>query len=179
MPCPSHPPWQDKHNVQNYVWDTECSRPSLLKLRSSKMRHRAVWQMGANILEEPRLNTLALRYRSKTLAWRCSVWKSPEIPAILNEGFCGFPQPLQANAAIYPQLGHDRFLPNPFQFISYRPMLYTLGWPVKLLMAFASTVILGFRPRRDLWPRFLLSPRHVCLEMRPTLRRGKGSVFLF
>jgi hypothetical protein len=31
----------------------------------------------------------------------------------------------------------------------------------KLLLALASIVILGFRSRRDLWPRFLFSPRQV------------------
>jgi hypothetical protein len=32
---------------------------------------------------------------------------------------CGFPQSLQANYGILQQLGHERFLPNPFQSIVY------------------------------------------------------------
>jgi hypothetical protein len=42
----------------------------------------------------------------------------------------GFLQSLQTNAGIVPRLGHNRFLPNPFQFIihdsSYYPPLYSL-----------------------------------------------------
>jgi hypothetical protein len=33
--------------------------------------------------------------------------------------YVGFPQFLKANAGIVPQLDHDCFLPNPFQFISH------------------------------------------------------------
>lgn len=42
-------------------------------------------------------------YVSETEAWQC----------------CGFPQSLQTNAGIIPQLGQESFLPNPFQFIIY------------------------------------------------------------
>jgi hypothetical protein len=39
-------------------------------------------------------------------------------------GFCGFPQSLQANAGIDLKLGHDHFLPHPFQFIvHYHPLI--------------------------------------------------------
>jgi hypothetical protein len=41
-----------------------------------------------------------------------SAWR----PTILTGFFRSFPQPLQANAGIALKLGHDRFLPNPFQF---------------------------------------------------------------
>jgi hypothetical protein len=34
--------------------------------------------------------------------------------------FRGIPQSLWANIALVPRSGHDRFLPNPFQFISHR-----------------------------------------------------------
>jgi hypothetical protein len=37
----------------------------------------------------------------------------------------------------------------------------SIGRSVELLLAFAITIILSFRSRRDLWPRFLFSPRHV------------------
>jgi hypothetical protein len=40
--------------------------------------------------------------------------------AVPAEAFlCFFPQSLQVNAGIVPQLGHNCFLPNPFQFKYY------------------------------------------------------------
>jgi hypothetical protein len=36
---------------------------------------------------------------------------------ILSRAFGGFPQYLHANVAILPQLGHERLLPQRFQFI--------------------------------------------------------------
>ena len=33
--------------------------------------------------------------------------------------FSALPQPLQTNAILVPELGHDRFLPNPCQFFIY------------------------------------------------------------
>jgi hypothetical protein len=36
---------------------------------------------------------------------------------ILTNAFYGFPQTVQANAEIAPQLGHELFLLNPMQFI--------------------------------------------------------------
>jgi hypothetical protein len=38
---------------------------------------------------------------------------------LFRQGFCGFPQFLQADIRIVPQLGQDSFLPNPFQFITH------------------------------------------------------------
>jgi hypothetical protein len=37
---------------------------------------------------------------------------------------------------------------------------HIIGRWVKLLLAQAKIVILGFESRRDPWPRFLFSPRH-------------------
>jgi hypothetical protein len=39
-------------------------------------------------------------------------------PIILTEVSCDFPQSFQADDEILPQLGHDHFLPSPFQLIS-------------------------------------------------------------
>jgi hypothetical protein len=36
-----------------------------------------------------------------------------------NITVCGFAKYRQYNSRLLPQLGHDRFLPNPFPFISY------------------------------------------------------------
>jgi len=36
------------------------------------------------------------------------------------ENFCGFPQPLHENFGISPQIGHDYFLANPFQFFTFQ-----------------------------------------------------------
>jgi hypothetical protein len=33
--------------------------------------------------------------------------------------FSSLPHPLQANAILVPELDHDRFLPNPCQFVTY------------------------------------------------------------
>jgi hypothetical protein len=41
---------------------------------------------------------------------------SARMRAILTEILRGFPQSLHANAGIICELGHDRFLPHPFQF---------------------------------------------------------------
>jgi hypothetical protein len=45
-----------------------------------------------------------------------------------NDSYRGFPQSLQVNSGIVPRLGHNRFVPSPFQFIiihlSYHPTLY-------------------------------------------------------
>jgi hypothetical protein len=41
------------------------------------------------------------------------------VPAILIEVFLGFTQSLHANYGRVPRLGHDRYLPDLFQFISY------------------------------------------------------------
>jgi hypothetical protein len=38
-----------------------------------------------------------------------------------TEAICGFPQSLQADAEIVPQLGYDLFFPNTFQFIIHLP----------------------------------------------------------
>jgi hypothetical protein len=39
---------------------------------------------------------------------------------ICDWSFRRFPQSLAANDIIVPRVGHDRFLPNPFQFIIHR-----------------------------------------------------------
>jgi hypothetical protein len=39
----------------------------------------------------------------------------------------------------------------------------SVSWLVKLLLALASTIILGFESCWDPWPSFLFSPRHVCV----------------
>jgi hypothetical protein len=42
-------------------------------------------------------------------------------PAILTEGFCGFPQSFWVNTRLVPSLGNDHFLANTFQFIMLPP----------------------------------------------------------
>jgi hypothetical protein len=46
--------------------------------------------------------------------------------AILTEGFCDSPKSPLADAGIFSRLGHDRFFPNPFQFIIHQ-LPYILG----------------------------------------------------
>jgi hypothetical protein len=63
-----------------------------------------------------------------------SVRISSRSPAIPNESFRILPQSLQTNSGIVPRLGHDPFLPNPFQFKSRGVRLSPLGtsasnWP--------------------------------------------------
>jgi hypothetical protein len=54
-----------------------------------------------------------------------SVRISVATPANLT-GFLSFPQSLEGSARIIPRLGHDLFLPNPFQFtLIYNP---AIGW---------------------------------------------------
>ena len=43
--------------------------------------------------------------------------------AILTENFSDFPQSVQGNFGISPQLGHDYFLANPFQFFIFSIIL--------------------------------------------------------
>jgi hypothetical protein len=66
------------------------------------------------------------------LIGRSRVWISVETPNILTEVLRGFPQSLKANAGIVPQTGHDRFLPDPSQFIihlsCYQLTLYSLRY---------------------------------------------------
>jgi hypothetical protein len=50
----------------------------------------------------------------------CSIRILAGISAILTGGFRGFPRALQGNTGILFRLGHNRFHPNPFQFISNR-----------------------------------------------------------
>jgi hypothetical protein len=38
--------------------------------------------------------------------------------------FRGFPQPLQINSKVVPQLGHYWFLPKPLHFIDYPTILH-------------------------------------------------------
>jgi hypothetical protein len=53
--------------------------------------------------------------------YSCSRSDGPEISAET------WTQTLGANTRIIPRLGHNRFLPNPFQFIHHRPIrLYTV-----------------------------------------------------
>jgi hypothetical protein len=47
---------------------------------------------------------------------------------ILSEVFHAFPQFFQANVVMIPQLGHDCFLPNPFQFINHPTIRLFLVW---------------------------------------------------
>jgi hypothetical protein len=49
----------------------------------------------------------------------CFVRISAETPAIPNKVLCGFPQSHQTNSEPVSRFGHDRFLLNPFQFITY------------------------------------------------------------
>jgi hypothetical protein len=53
-------------------------------------------------------------YQHCFLFWRLRFQMSARKPAILTEGFCGFPQLLQANAFVVPvlKLGHDRSQPD-------------------------------------------------------------------
>jgi hypothetical protein len=39
---------------------------------------------------------------------------------ILTKVLCDLPQSLQANAVIIPRIGHEYFLPNPFQLVIHR-----------------------------------------------------------
>jgi hypothetical protein len=60
-----------------------------------------------------------------------SVRISGETPGILAEALLEFPQYRQENSGIIPGLGHDGFLSNHFQFITYEPSysstLYSLN----------------------------------------------------
>jgi hypothetical protein len=49
----------------------------------------------------------------------------------------------------------------------------SVGRSVKLLLILISTVILVVRSPRDLWPRFLLSPRHVFRSGASSSTRGR------
>jgi hypothetical protein len=62
------------------------------------------------------LSCLGTELRIELVFLKCSVRIWVEIPAILTE-ISWFPSALQANTGITPLLGHDRFLPNPFQFV--------------------------------------------------------------
>jgi hypothetical protein len=49
---------------------------------------------------------------------------------------------------------------------------------VKLLLSFVSTTILGSVSHRDLWPRFLLSPRHLHVQKWSLLfDKGRSQFF--
>jgi hypothetical protein len=84
--------------------------------------------------------------------------------AILSEAFRSFPHSLQANARIVPQLGHDCFLPNPFDFAiqvpSNHPTLHSLGTvnqggQIKGIKIYMTEITR--RPRRRWTGRELLS----------------------
>jgi hypothetical protein len=64
-------------------------------------------------------NGMTWRLRSRLIFWGYSVQISTGTPAILIEGFPDFPQPLRENSVTVPRLGHDRFIPNPSQFVSH------------------------------------------------------------
>jgi hypothetical protein len=53
----------------------------------------------------------------QTYIWKMLRSNLTQDTGYLDRGFHGFPQFLQANARMAPQLGHDSFLPSPFQFI--------------------------------------------------------------
>jgi hypothetical protein len=61
------------------------------------------------------------------LSWwmqQCLVGMCTRTPDNLTEISRGFPQYLEANFEIVLWLGHDYFLPNPFQFIIYQSFYY-------------------------------------------------------
>jgi hypothetical protein len=66
---------------------------------------------------ELRSNKQDTRQYSRLLIGKYSVRISAGIPVILTEALRGFPQSLQVKVGIVLRLGHDRYLPNPFQFI--------------------------------------------------------------
>jgi hypothetical protein len=64
---------------------------------------------------------------SRFVFGRCSVRISVgTTAAILNEDFRGLPWSNQANDAIVPGIGHDCFLPNPFQFIIHNSFYHSM-----------------------------------------------------
>jgi hypothetical protein len=57
----------------------------------------------------------------KRMVYICAGFEPPPGHQVfLTGGFRGFPQSLRPNSGIVSRLGHDRFLPNPFQF-TYHP----------------------------------------------------------
>jgi hypothetical protein len=47
-----------------------------------------------------------------------------------SEIFRGFPLSFRANAGIVPKFGHDRIVPNPFQFIIYQSSYHSTLYSV-------------------------------------------------
>jgi hypothetical protein len=68
--------------------------------------------------------------------WVGLVWILARTPAILTEVFHRFLQSLQANASMVPQLCHDRFLPNPLQFI-HKSYYFTL-WDTNSVIKYTT-----------------------------------------
>jgi hypothetical protein len=64
-------------------------------------------------------NILVSTYRSSLVFSMCSVRISARTQAILTEIRRGFPQSFQVYSGLVPRLSHDRFLPNPLQFVSH------------------------------------------------------------
>jgi hypothetical protein len=61
----------------------------------------------------------------------------------MNAVLRGFLETLQANVGIVPQLGYDRFLPNPLIFINN----YTTQWSRDSVVGLSTTEGLEFESR--------------------------------
>jgi hypothetical protein len=88
-----------------------------------------------------------------------SVWLSEEVQANFTD-VRGTPLSLQTNSEIIPQLGHDHFLPSPFEFIvhllSYLYDLFPTGGLVcshMLTPVFHSRIFLPWKWRRYVPPK--------------------------
>jgi hypothetical protein len=84
--------------------------------------HYLAWGNVTNSLTIIPLQLDPNGYRSRFVFGSFMVRTAAGTSAILTEIFCCFPQSLQVNSGIVPQIGHDHFLPNSSQFsISNRP----------------------------------------------------------
>jgi hypothetical protein len=71
--------------------------------------------------ESKRLWTLPLSdQHSCFMVGRSWVWVRAQILAVLPQFFIGFPQSLQADARIMPQIGHGRFFPHLSALLCHR-----------------------------------------------------------
>jgi hypothetical protein len=83
------------------------------------------------------------------------------------EVFCDFPQSIQENFRIVPRLGHNRFLPHPFQFIDQSTLTLTLT-PLQLQIPFLcfATSFCMFQLPLYLLPPLFPFISHIALPSR-------------
>jgi hypothetical protein len=120
--------------------DSELSWPwiCLQKLRKIT-KHRSqvsrtelliTWRSSDGSLCNTRLVTcctvVTQQHRGRVVSIPVPFWEEPD--SNLPEGFRIFPQYLMENPVYYLKLGHDRFLPQHFQFIIHRV------WPTECLL---------------------------------------------